>query len=852
MGKGSRNRQLRTRYEGSNPVKLKKKQKKQTPKWLTPLIVWVVVAAILVGVIASTVADIGIVQRNRLIVESTTGKYDITQQVATFIAWQNVYYNSYYYYQYASIGYIDDKNVTKLYSSADSYALAAAQYSIQDTLRNSVEDILESLVDYVAVCDAAYNAGITLTEDEKADISSTVDWLKSMQTSLGFATFNGFLKGAIDTGVRKSDVVAALEIVTLYNKYCTMLEEGYEKAATLADLDVFRKENPQDFYKIDYLGFPTTDKDFADQLKACTTAQEFRELIVKHHFDENYKITFNKNTVTQTATAELSVVKTLTDNNGGTSLSDKLTEIGAGEKTAIVKASTDLPSDVVDWLFKSTRKQYEVANIALADAIYLIAFYSENANAEAVEARIKVYTFEEGESYGDDASFKADMYEQFMGIKQAEMLQEALKKKDAEVETLLSANGATEVEDVTDANEELPKQLVEVVTASGVKAKDVLVTTVFGSYYVIYVRDITDGMVDFAYCVFAKETVYRSDDEKAGDLQNALQEYDFKTQLEQINQLLKDNNAVEKTGVTSSTTSTVVPSVITKAVTAAGVKEGDVLVAGGKYTVFVRSITNKAVALAYVEFKNDVYYDIYDSLVAALNDTYPVEKNGAYKGDAEKDTFEAWLSELSDKENFVSARQEFDTNVFDKKETKDGVETVTYTVYMVVNEPMYLATDVVYNGIYLQFTDSTASDKEQKDPHATQAANALIAVSNKTGYELRDAILAMDSSASSSVSFTESSFSDAKLKEWFLSEDRQNGDVAVITSEDGKSSYLVVFNESMLSWQRTAKTGLVTEKLENQIAEWAKNYSTNEKVLKKLGTLQTSAETTTEETTTAA
>ena len=110
----------------------------------------------------------------------------------------------------------------------------------------------------------------------------------------------------------------------------------------------------------------------------------------------------------------------------------------------------------------------------------------------------------------------------------------------------------------------------------------------------------------------------------------------------------------------------------------------------------------------------------------------------------------------------------------------------------------------------------------------------------------------MDSNAKNSVSFTEESFTDAKLKEWFLSADRKAGEVAVIASEDGKSSYLVVFNESMLSWQRTAKTSQVTKQLEDQIHEWAESYTTNEKVLKKLGTLQTSAETTTEETTTAA
>ncbi|MBQ9132161.1 MAG: hypothetical protein IJX62_06805, partial [Clostridia bacterium] len=317
MGKGSRNRQLRTQNEAETPVKLKKQQRKQTPKWVTPLVCWLLVAVFVIGIVATTVSNLGLVKRSRVLVESTTGKYDITQQVATFIAWQNAYYNAYYYYQYASIGYIEDDNVTKLYSTADSYALSAAQYSVQETLRNSVEDILESLVDYVAVCDAAHKAGVTLDSKDKKDITDTVDWLKSMQTSLSFATFNGFLKGAIDTGVRKADVEKALEIVSLYNKYSQQLEEGYAKAVELKDLVVFRDENPDDYYKTDYIGFAADDKEFAEELKACTDPNTFRELVVKHHFDKNYKTVFNKYTVTVEAADALTAIKTLTDANGG-------------------------------------------------------------------------------------------------------------------------------------------------------------------------------------------------------------------------------------------------------------------------------------------------------------------------------------------------------------------------------------------------------------------------------------------------------------------------------------------------------------------------------------------------------
>ena len=79
MGKGSRNRQRHVQ-EQLNSSARQNKQAKKAPKWLTPLISILLAAVILVGLIASVLTNSGIIYRNRIIVESKTGNYDITQQ----------------------------------------------------------------------------------------------------------------------------------------------------------------------------------------------------------------------------------------------------------------------------------------------------------------------------------------------------------------------------------------------------------------------------------------------------------------------------------------------------------------------------------------------------------------------------------------------------------------------------------------------------------------------------------------------------------------------------------------------------------------------------------------------------
>ena len=157
MGKGSRNRQIHLQDRLDHPEKYK--QKKSAPKWLAPMISIVLLVAIVFAAVAYVISANGIIQRGRILIESQSGKFDVNQQVATFIAWQSVYSNSAMYWTYCSYGLMEDTyKVTTNYKTADEYALTSAQYSLENQLRDSIDDVIDSLKIYVAVCDAAYAA----------------------------------------------------------------------------------------------------------------------------------------------------------------------------------------------------------------------------------------------------------------------------------------------------------------------------------------------------------------------------------------------------------------------------------------------------------------------------------------------------------------------------------------------------------------------------------------------------------------------------------------------------------------------------------------------------------------------
>ena len=757
MGKGSRNRQLHQQEKIDHPEKYKKKR--QAPKWLSPLIGIVLVVAIVVGAVAGIISSNGIIQRNRIILESQSGKFDVNQNMATFIAWQSLYYNASMYWTYCSYGLIEDTyGITKSYT-VDQYALTVAQSSLDTELRNSIDNVLESIKLYVAVCDAAYAAGVELKDEDMTSVTEAIAELEKMRGEYGYSSLRAFLKTTMGKGMKEKDIRDALEITALYNKYCTLKQVEFEKAVTLADVEAFRDKNPQDYYKTDYLTFATENEEFAKSLVALTDPETFKSAILSDHFDNNYKTAYNKYTTQVSATEALNSIKGKTNNNSGTALTEALEKIGAVEKT--YNKDDEENEDLEKWLFATARKQYETAMVTSENVIYVVAFLSETANESSVKASVAKFDFVEGNTHGSgealDTNFKNN------------------------IKTYL-----------TESKKDEP------------------------SY---------------------PEVSYKKADDQAKDFETLL-----KAEGADKNKLLEDADAKTVTGVTSSTVSSVLPEAVRDEATKNGVKEGDILVVNKddvSYVIFIKGGSPKKVDVTYATFNGDVYYQIINDLTTSLNKVYPTDKTANYKSDAKEDTYEAWLSELSDKNTLTSARKEGEAKYFKTeptdKEKEDGKKT-TYDVYMVINTPMYLDKETVVNGGYVLFSDKN---------FAEAANNALQTLANKTNAELTNALQALNSSATVSSTIKESSVTDTKLKEWLFSDARVANESAVVPNTSGSGAYVAVFVEDGEAWYSTAKSNYVNEQLQGWMDGLAAQYTPNEKALNRIGEPSTETNATT-------
>ena len=527
MGKGSRNRQTHFQERLDNPQKQVQKKKKQMPKWFGSAVALAIVAAILIGVGAYIVSSNGYIKRGRVLIESETGKYDLNQQMITYLAWQNQYLNAYYYYLYCQYGIQEDTyGITKTYKTGDEYAIVAAQSAVQNQFRDCVDDILDQLIAYVAVCDEAVRNGVKLEDEDKTSVEDGIKQLKDMQKAYGYQTLNSFLDVSMGSGMKKSDVEKALKMVALYNKYCTEVQVDFEKAVTVADLETYRDANPEDFFKIDYLTFAADDKALADELAACKTAEEFKKLVLDNHLDKNYKTAYNKYTTQETAADELASIVGKIDSENGKALTEALDKLGAEAAKEFKKGQEGLNADLSKWLFDTARKQFDTATVATEDGIYIVAFLSEKANSETVNARYKFLEFVEGETHGEDTKFKETIYTHITESKKDEPklptvdykkasdkatdLKKALEADGADVAALMKAANAKTATGVTTSSLStvIPKVVRDAVIKSSVKEGDVVLISDSGTYYVAHVDKIASGKTDVTYATIKSDLYY--------------------------------------------------------------------------------------------------------------------------------------------------------------------------------------------------------------------------------------------------------------------------------------------------------------------------------------------------------
>ena len=784
MGKGRRNRErsMQDRLAAPAAKHLKNKKKSGMPSWLTSVIAIAVVVVILLPLIISAVQESGFFARRRVLIESQTGEFDVNQQMATFIAWEALYESGLQYYQYVQMNIIQDNSgITSLYT-ADEYAMNMALSGIRNNLRDCVDNVSEMLKQYVAVCDLAHKENVTLTEEDKAQVEEVVAWLNNMRANTAFTSLDKFLGYTIGTGVKEKDVRAASEMVILYNKYVEQKQLDLDGKITLDNLTDYREENPDAFYKMDYLTFAVKDKELSEQLKACKTPLDFANLVIKIHFDENYKTLYNKYTL-QVEVKDILKDKLdgKTDGNDGTALSDAWKELGVTSNTEYKEDGDKLDADLSKWLFASARKQYESTVITAKDGVYLVSFYSEKANQDAVQARVKFYEFKDGASHDGDDKFMETLlkvltaenngseekveYDYKTASKKANDLRDALTAKDADIEKILKDNAATEVKDLTDDDTKVPADIRKNVFADGVEAGKTLLVVDDDNdvYYVVYVRALNKP---------ADEAV----------------------------------------------------------------------------TADAESEAKKATAdIAYVETETDLFCTLLDDLTEALDDIDPSEPaTASFRSEPEEGSYLEFLFELKEGEGRVSARKHGDTIVIEK--TDETKKETTYTVYMAVQntdydekgEMLYYLKDRLVNGGYLLFDEEDAA-KEAKD-----------SLAGKTGDELYAALADLESDNSDNSPKVSSSNKratiDAANKDmgaWMFDEARKENEVTIIEKKDSDDKvegyYLVVYVDHEIEWEKTARSSLLNEQLQDWIEELAAPYTVNEKVLKKIGEPSTTA-----------
>ena len=418
MGKGNRNR-INHMAEPRKPEVKKKQQKfrRQMSEQTKNTIAYCVAALLLVAIVIGSLASYGTFKRSNVLVKSSTGEFDLNQQMATYMVWDALYYTGYYQWSYYSDSIKSSTGIT----SQSQYCLYYAMSGVQDTLLSSIQNYSATLKEYVAVCDVAEKFGISLTKEEIETAKSEIEAQIQYMAAVNSLSTDGFINYYIGCGVKMKDIKNVAVMQSLYAKVVEQKESEVTAAVTDAILDQYRDDNPESFYSTDYYLFQTDDKDNAKKalLLAATTVGEFLNVYLDEVFNDatsGYTKIFNKyvtgeggKSIYAQATEVLTAVEKKTTVE---ELTAALTAQSM-ETNTYSKSDETLNQTVKDWMFNGTSKQFSAAQFDTADKVYVVVLTSDVAN-DQVTAAIKTFDLSKGESYGEgeklDPEFKNNIY----------------------------------------------------------------------------------------------------------------------------------------------------------------------------------------------------------------------------------------------------------------------------------------------------------------------------------------------------------------------------------------------------------------------------------------------------------
>ena len=259
MGKGNRNRQTAARGVLAGAGTRTAGRGKNYKTWVGTLIVVIVLLVLIAIVVVNALNANGSFDRNRVMVSSDN--YEITVADMSYMVYTQ-YQN--FVDTYQSTGYMAYIRGTGGTGLSTSTPLRQQNYSVTtDELTGETVTVtwfdyfaksaLASSKELLSLCEGARHYGITLSEEDEANIELTLETLKYYGEITGYGT-SGYLRNLYGKGVRLSNVRYMLELSALASKYLEIGQEQAESGVTDASIDAHYAEHVSEYEnRIDYI-----------------------------------------------------------------------------------------------------------------------------------------------------------------------------------------------------------------------------------------------------------------------------------------------------------------------------------------------------------------------------------------------------------------------------------------------------------------------------------------------------------------------------------------------------------------------------------------------------------------------
>lgn len=288
MGKGNRQRNERAQNALATATPRKASSKKSMPTWVGTVIVLTLVVALVAFAVITALNSRGTFNRMRTIVK--TDHFEVTVPMMSYMVYNQyqTYVAQIQSYGSGNISIKGDSTGDALNTSTDlrdqTYSAKEGEDVVTwfDHFANQAESNVKQVL---ACCEAAYAAGIELSDDDYATIEAELATFETYAAQTGYSTeaYIGLMYG---DGVRMKDVKKMMELTQLATKWTEIKSQEFFDSVTLDQINAYYNEN-KDTYDVfcDVIGYAFTatftpdendDKETNDKLMAEYNADRDR------------------------------------------------------------------------------------------------------------------------------------------------------------------------------------------------------------------------------------------------------------------------------------------------------------------------------------------------------------------------------------------------------------------------------------------------------------------------------------------------------------------------------------------------------------------------------------------------